>query len=660
MKKSIILLILLLGFQFSFGQIVINELDCDTPGIDNLEFLELKSDVPNFPLDGFVVVFFNGSASGMNSSYFAIDLDGYVTDINGLLLIGSNSVNPLPQLLISENVIQNGADAVAIYQADDLDFEEPTLAYVDASLIDVLIYGTADADDVDMIDIFNDDPRFASIQQIDEGPGNNTNSIQRFVDEFDVVTYTSTIPTPRQLNDGSGVVLNGIGIAIDQSQYNEGDVFDITFTTEQNVTSTLNFDITLDFGTFNILDYTGNTSLTIPVGQNTTSTTISIIDDNDDEGDEVLKISYVSLPSEYLILNSNLKIRVVDNDFTVASFGTPINPTYGTVSSTQPNGYYNSLDGLADVELRQELQNIIAEEGLVRAQTYADVTEILKEADQNPENSNQVWLVYLEQGRAKLDFQTTSNNVGTWNREHTFPRSRGGFNSIDLDDIADGKDIFWNTTADSLRHGNSDAHALRAVDGPENSSRGNQFYGEYNGPNGTLGKFKGDVARSVFYMAVRYNGLDIVNGFPEGLTGQFGDLATLIDWHRNDPPDDYEMNRNNVVYTWQFNRNPFIDQPDLIEYIWGNMVGQIWSQPLDLIESEFNEIKIYPNPTSNRIYFNGLTNNSFIELWSIEGRKINEYQLLNNNYIDLNTIPGLYILKVRDLEKLKIFKIIVD
>jgi hypothetical protein len=660
MKKSIILLILLLGFQFSFGQIVINELDCDTPGIDNLEFLELKSDVPNFPLDGFVVVFFNGSASGMNSSYFAIDLDGYVTDINGLLLIGSNSVNPLPQLLISENVIQNGADAVAIYQADDLDFEEPTLAYVDASLIDVLIYGTADADDVDMIDIFNDDPRFASIQQIDEGPGNNTNSIQRFVDEFDVVTYTSTIPTPRQLNDGSGVVLNGIGIAIDQSQYNEGDVFDITFTTEQNVTSTLNFDITLDFGTFNILDYTGNTSLTIPVGQNTTSTTISIIDDNDDEGDEVLKISYVSLPSEYLILNSNLKIRVVDNDFTVASFGTPINPTYGTVSSTQPNGYYNSLDGLADVELRQELQNIIAEEGLVRAQTYADVTEILKEADQNPENSNQVWLVYLEQGRAKLDFQTTSNNVGTWNREHTFPRSRGGFNSIDLDDIADGKDIFWNTTADSLRHGNSDAHALRAVDGPENSSRGNQFYGEYNGPNGTLGKFKGDVARSVFYMAVRYNGLDIVNGFPEGLTGQFGDLATLLDWHRNDPPDDYEMNRNNVVYTWQFNRNPFIDQPDLIEYIWGNMVGQIWSQPLDLIESEFNEIKIYPNPTSNRIYFNGLTNNSFIELWSIEGRKINEYQLLNNNYIDLNTIPGLYILKVRDLEKLKIFKIIVD
>lgn len=660
MKKITLSLLSIFLSTVAFSQVVINELDCDTPGVDNLEFLELKSDTPNFALDGYVVVFFNGSASGMNSSYFAIDLDGYVTDVNGLLLIGSNSVNPLPQLLISENVIQNGADAVAIYQADDLDFEEPTVAYVDSTLIDVLIYGTADADDVDMIDIFNDDPRFVDIQQINEGPGNNTNSIQRFVDEFDVVTYTATVPTPRQLNDGSGIELNGIGITVAQTQYNEGDVFDITFTTEQNVGETLNFDITLNFGTFNASDFSGNTSLTIPAGQNTVTTTITLIDDAIDEGDEVLKISYVSLPAEYLILNSNLKIRVVDNDFTVAAYGTPLNSTYGIVESTQPNGYYNSLDGLSDVNLRQALQDIIAEEGVVRAQTYADVTDILKEADQNPENSNQVWLVYLEQGRAKLDFQTTSNNLGTWNREHTFPRSRGGFNSIDLDDIADGKDVYWNTTADSLRHGNSDAHALRAVDGPENSSRGNQFYGQYNGPDGTQGGFKGDVARSVFYMAVRYNGLEIVNGFPEGITGQFGDLATLLDWHRNDPPDDYEMHRNNVVYEWQFNRNPFIDQPDLIEYIWGNMVGQTWSQPLSVSNFDTSEIKIYPNPTNNRIYIKGLQNEALVDLFSIEGRQVSSYQLNDNDYLDLNVASGIYVLKITSEEKSIIKKIIVE
>ena len=93
-----------------------------------------------------------------------------------------------------------------------------------------------------------------------------------------------------------------------------------------------------------------------------------------------------------------------------------------------------TLDGLSGANLRQTLQNIIADPNIVRAQTYADIIDILKEADQNPENSNQVWLVYLEEGRAKLDYQITSNNVGTWNREHTFPRSRAGYYSISEDD----------------------------------------------------------------------------------------------------------------------------------------------------------------------------------------------------------------------------------
>jgi hypothetical protein len=72
---------------FSQPALVINELDCDTPGVDDKEFLELKSATPNFPLDGYVVVFYNGSASGGNTSYLALDLDGYVTDINGYYLL---------------------------------------------------------------------------------------------------------------------------------------------------------------------------------------------------------------------------------------------------------------------------------------------------------------------------------------------------------------------------------------------------------------------------------------------------------------------------------------------------------------------------------------------------------------------------------------------
>ncbi|MBR9914305.1 MAG: T9SS type A sorting domain-containing protein [Algicola sp.] len=659
MKGILCCLIAFCMTHVGFSQVVINELDCDTPGVDTMEFVELLSETPNFPLDGYVVVFFNGSASGMNSSYFTVDLDGYQTDINGLLLIGSNSVSPVPQYLISENVIQNGADAVAIYQADDIDFPEETTATIE-NLVDVLIYGTADADDTDMIALFSQDPRFATIQQINEGSGNNTNSIQRFVDINDNVTYTATTPTPRQLNDGSGVVLNGISIAVAQSQYDEGESFDITFTSETPVTSDLNFNILLSNNGFDAADFTGNLSITIPMNQSTTTTTINLIDDSDDEGDEVTRIRFESLPTEYLALNNNLEIRIVDNDFVVANFGTPINPTFGNVASTQPDGYYDSLDGLADGALRQALQDIIAEEGVVRAQTYTDIIDILKEADQNPENSNEVWLVYTEQGRPKLDFQTGSDNTGKWNREHTYPRSRGGFFSIEDDDFADGIENFWNTTADSLRHGNSDAHALRAADGVENSSRNNQHYGQYIGPVNTQGSFYGDVARSVLYMEIRFNGLQVVNGFPEGTVGELGDLATLLTWHRNDPPDDFEMNRNNVIYNWQFNRNPFIDQPDLVEYIWGTNVGDAWDQPLSVSEEVIQAVNVVPNPTTGSFAINGLKETSIVKVFSLEGRLVETLTAVPNQSIAINLSSGIYLLQLQIGTKTIVNKLVVN
>ncbi len=653
MKQIITLGLFLLMSQFIISQIVINELDSDTPSIDTVEFIELKSNTPNFPLDGYVVVLFNGSTNGGDSSYFTIDLDGYSTDINGLLLIGSTNVSPVPQLLISTNKIQNGADAVAVYLGSWFDFPDGTLATT-TNLIDALAYDTSDADDIVLMGLLG------LTQQINENiNGNKDNeSIQRNNDG----TYTVKAPTPRQLNDGSGVVLNGVSFTVAQTQYTEGDSFDITFTTEQVVTEVLNFDIVLSNNTFDTSDFTGNTSLTIPIGQNSTSTTISLVDDVNDEGDEIAIISFVSLPSQYLALNDNVQIRIVDNDFVIAPWGIPTSPTFGIVASTQPNGYYNSLDGLSDTALRQALQDIIANPATVRAQTYADVIDILKEADQNPANSNQVWLVYTEQGRAKLDFQTDSNNFGKWNREHTYPRSRGGYFSIDLDDIADGKDVFWATEADSLRHGNSDAHALRAADGPENSSRSNQNYGspEYDGPTGNLGSFKGDVARSVLYMAVRYNGLAVINGFPTTTPiGNLGDLATLLNWHRNDPPDDFEMNRNNVIYTWQFNRNPFIDQPDLVEYIWGNNVGDVWNQALGINDTTVLDIQIYPNPTTSKIYIKGIQNETNVEVFSVEGRKMETFKIDDNSFLDLSLSSGVYFVRITSESKSAIKKVIV-
>ena len=650
MKKLFSLVLYISAFIGWSQTLLINELDPDSPSTDTAEFIEIKSQTPNFSTDGYILVFFNGSSSGADSSYMVIDLNGYQTDNNGLLVIGSEGVSPFPQLLIAENVIQNGADAVGIYQASVNDFPEGTLA-TQTNLIDAMVYGTNDADDTDLLMLLGE-----TMQYNDNGTNANPRSIQRFVDGMDNESYST--PTPRRENDGSGTAINPITITVLDSQYDEGASFDITFTAESNVTSDLNFTISLDNQGFDTSDFTGNTNLTISNGNNSTTTTITLVDDSSDEGDEVIEIQFLDLVEPIVAANNFVEVRVVDNDFTMAAWGTPTNPTTGIVQSTQPNGYYDSLDGLADTALRQALQDIIADPNVVRAQTYADVIDILIEADQNPENSNQVWLLYTEEGRAKLDLQTGSDNTGKWNREHTFPRSRGGFFDIEEDEIADGIDVFWTTEADSLRHGNSDAHALRAVDAVENSTRGNQHYGEYTGPIGTLGSFRGDVARSVLYMEIRYNGLEVVNGFPN-TTGQLGDLATLLDWHRNDPPDDFEMNRNNVVYNWQFNRNPFIDQPLLVEYIWGTNVGDAWDQSLSIEDNNKSKVSVYPNPTNGRLYISGLNNVERLEVFSIEGKLLKRFTTVNE-YVDLDIASGLYMVKLTDNGRTIIKKVIKE
>ena len=652
MKRFLIVLVLFL-FHNAWSQVlIINELDPDSPSTDTEEFIELKSQTPNFSTDGYILVFFNGSSSGADSSYMVINLDGYQTDNNGLLVIGSEGVYPFPQLLISENAIQNGADAVGIYQASVNDFPEGTLA-TQTNLIDAMVYGTNDSDDTGLLNLLGE-----TIQHNDTGTNANPKSIQRFVDEMDNETFASATPTPRRENDGSGTAINPIQISVAETQYDEGTSFDITFTAESNVASDLNFTISLNNYGFNTSDYTGNTSLTILSGTNSTSTTITLTDDSDDEGDEVLRIQFSDLEEPIVPGNNFVEVRVVDNDFTVAAWGTPTNPTTGIVQGTQPDGYYDSLDGLSDLALRQALQDIIADPNVVRAQTYADIIDILKEADQNPANSNQVWLLYTEEGRAKLDIQTGSSNAGKWNREHTYPRSRGGFDDIEEDEIADGVDVFWTTEADSLRHGNSDAHALRAADAVENSTRSNRHYGEYIGPSETLGSFRGDVARSVLYMEIRYNGLEVVNGFSTNDNDPLGDLATLLDWHRNDPPDDFEMNRNNVVYTWQFNRNPFIDQPDLVEYIWGNNVGEVWDQPLSLGENELQNVSLYPNPTSGRLYINAI-NAVNVEVYSVEGKRLRQFNAVDR-YVDLDLASGLYLVKLTNSKGFLTKKIIIE
>ncbi|RFN57845.1 endonuclease [Marixanthomonas ophiurae] len=637
----------------SNAQVVINEFDTDTEGQDFEEFVELKSDTPNASLDDYVLVFFNGSESGADSSYLAFDLDGFSTDVNGILVIGSSTVSPVPEFLIPPAIIQNGPDAVAIYQGSVTDFPEGTLATT-TNLIDALAYDTNDTDDTVLLGLLG------LTEQINEGENGNqtTESIQRNNNG----SYTVTTPTPGALNDGSGIDLNGISFTTDLQEYSEGNTMTITFTTEEAVSSDLNFNFTLENETFTTIDYTGNTSVFIATGTSEVSVQIQFVEDGVNDGDEFAEIDIQALPQEYNRLTDNVKILVIDLDFTMAQWGPPINPTYGFVETIEPEDYYNSIGGLADNELRQAIQDIIANPQTVRTQTYADAIDILKSADQSPENSNEVWLLYTEQSRPKIDFQSLGgSNVGKWNREHTYPRSRGGFYELEEDEVADGMNIFIETNADSLRHGISDAHALRAADGPENSSRGNQDYGEYNGPTGNLGSFKGDVARAVLFMAVRYNDLEVVNGDPENTTvGELGDLQTLLEWHRNDPPDDFEMNRNNIVYTWQKNRNPFIDRPILVEHLWGSMQGEIYYPPLSIEENNVSEIVLYPNPVSNVLNIQGISGKTEINIFSIIGKEMLNETISQDTSIPLIFQSGTYILVLVTNKHTRVKHIIVE
>lgn len=639
MFKKILCYLLVLSTSMIEAQVIINEFDSDNPSTDDKEFIELKSVTPNFSLNGYVLVFFNGTGSAADKSYFTLSLNGLTTDVNGLILIGNNLVSPVPERIFTNSTIQNGPDGVGLYLGSTSDFPNNTTATT-VNLIDALVHSNINTQAPSLQALLG-----VSTQVNENANGSGTTqSIQRKSDG----SWEVKAPTPGMNNDGSGFIYNGITITTNTNHKNEGDSFAITFTSDSVVTSDLNFSFSLNNGGFGTADFTGNTAVFIPTGSNSFTTNITLIDDILDEGDEILKIKFGSLPFGYNRRNDNIEIRVVDNDFTTLPFGTPLNPTYGNVTSTAPVGYYDALEGLSGVALKQALQNIIANPAVVRAHNYGDVTDILKVADQNPLNSNQVWLMYVETPRAKLDFQTTSSNVGFWNREHIYPQSRGGFANA-TGDIPDGINVWSATSADDIAAGHGDAHHIRAEDGPENTSRSNRDYGltGYNGPLGNQGSWKGDVARSVFYMAVRYNALSVINGdIPDTTVGQLGDLATLLTWNQTDPRDDFEMNRNNYIYTWQYNRNPFIDYPSLADYIWGDHVGQAWYAPLSTNDNAALTFRIYPNPTTERFTVYGIDSEATIELFNSIGMKVYEQKFEGETTFEPNVSSGIYLVKI--------------
>ena len=213
-------------------------------------------------------------------------------------------------------------------------------------------------------------------------------------------------------------------------------------------------------------------------------------------------------------------------------------PIWEYSGSNVYTGYYASLSGLADYELKSELTSIITP---MNDRGYTFAITILQQSDKDPNNANNLILVYMRISRSSV---WASGANGTWNREHVWPQSK-------LESASP-----------------SDVHNLKPSDPQQNSLRGNAPFGGDLSQAGYDGSFwfpgdqdKGDIARIVLYMNVRW-GLSIN-------VGSVGSIDTFLRWHIEDPVDDFERNRNDVIYSYQNNRNPFIDHPELVERIWG-------------------------------------------------------------------------------------------
>ncbi len=272
-----------------------------------------------------------------------------------------------------------------------------------------------------------------------------------------------------------------------------------------------------------------------------------------------------------------------------------------------PPGYYASVDTSNPAALRATLHQVIDDhQRYPYTSSATDTWDILEQAQQDPSNSNRIVDVYRNASYTK---QGGGNS--NYDREHSWPKSYGF-----PDD-------------NSSNYPYTDCHVLFLCDSGYNSSRSNKPFrnassgdderttqnnngigggsGSFPGnSNWTYGSFtqggwqvwrerKGDIARAMLYMDVRYEGgthsvtgvsepdlilTDIESLIDASNTGNnesvayMGMLSVLLQWHAEDPPDAFERNANDVVFSYQGNRNPFVDHPEWVDCLFlGNCGG---------------------------------------------------------------------------------------
>ena len=273
--------------------------------------------------------------------------------------------------------------------------------------------------------------------------------------------------------------------------------------------------------------------------------------------------------------------------------------------NAQPQGYYNGTEGLTGNALKTKLHSIIKNDNHT---SYSGLWSSYYQTDKKP--NGKVWDIYSDvpNGTPPYQFTFGSDQCGNYsgegdcyNREHLWAQS-------------------W--TNDDSKH-KTDLHHVYPTDGYVNNRRGNYAFGEVNNASwtsqngGKLGNnsvsgysgtvfepiddYKGDVARALMYVSVRYyqeDGSWSTSDMTNKSVIKDWAMTMLLRWHEEDPVSQKEIDRNNAVYNIQQNRNPFVDYPEF--------ANKIWDPHWGIDENEYVVlVNVWPNPATSTVNIKG-------------------------------------------------------
>ena len=273
------------------------------------------------------------------------------------------------------------------------------------------------------------------------------------------------------------------------------------------------------------------------------------------------------------------------------------------------------------------LYDDLATETIVKHTTflsYTDRHDYLYDADEDLTNPNNVILIYSGESRYEEEYLSVNNPYfnQTFNTEHVYPQSL-------IDNTAIG-----------------DLHHLRSCDIAINTSRGNDPFVSGSGDYGPTGNgwypgddWRGDVARMILYMNLRYN---------EPFT-DVGSLALFLQWNAEDNVSAFEDNRNSVISAAQGNRNPFIDNPYLATLIWNGPTAENRWATASISDFTTNSIQLYPNPANTNSVSISTQWDLKIEIYNVLGKRLLVSEVTpNQNSINISSLKsGVYIVNIK-------------